>query len=395
VVEEDDGRYRSVAVLQSAAREHPTLRSHRIAIGLYDRSGERLVRRDRIDVDVVGARTEVAALSGVRVADLLLLNDDDLTWAKIRLDPRSLQTTLDGWLCRIDDSLPRALLWAATWDMVRDAELAPGDYLALVFESVAPEREISLVQDILTRARQAIDVYGRPDARDSRLAAFAARCRELLDEAEAGGDLQLAYARAYASAVALPAEVGRVREWLAGAGVPVGLAVDTELRWLIVRRLAVLGAVVDADIAAEHDRDRTSNGAEWAATARAALPSTAAKEAAWKAVFEDRGLSNNLVRAAIRGFWQPDQPTLWDGWVARYFAELEAVWRTRTPIMAEEITEGMFPSVAVSPDTLTLADSTLVRTLVDGQRRLLVEGRADLDRALRARAADPRPMRRG
>jgi aminopeptidase N len=390
VVDGDDGRYRSVAVLQSAAPEHPTLRSHRIAIGLYDRAGDRLVRRDRLEVDVLGERTAVPALDGVRVPDLLLLNDDDLTWAKIRLDARSLQTTIDGWLCRIDDPLPRALLWAATWDMVRDAELAPGDYLALVFESIAPEREISLVQDILARARQAIDVYGRLDARPRRLAALAARCLELLGEAEPGGDLQLAYARAYAGAVALPADVDRVSGWLAGTGVPRGLAVDTELRWLIVRRLAVVGAIGEPDIAAEHDRDRTSNGAEWATTARAALPSAAAKETAWRSVFEEHGLSNNLVRAAIRGFWQPDQAALWDGWVERYFAELDAVWRTRSPVMAEEITEGMFPTVAVSPETRALADAALAKAAVDGQRRLLVEGRADLERAMRARAADPK-----
>ena len=383
-----DGRYASVDVIQAATDDHPTLRSHRIAIGLYDRVGARLVRRDRLELDVVGARTAVPALVGVPAPDLLLLNDDDLTWAKIRLDQRSLRTALDGWLCRIDDPLPRALLWAATWDMVRDAELAPGDYLALVFESVAPEREISLVQDILNRARQAIDVYGRPDARDKRLAALAARCLELLDEAEAGGDLQLAYARAYAGAVARPADVERVSGWLDGAGVPEGLAVDTELRWLIVRRLAAIGAIGEAEIAAEHARDQTSSGAEWAAVARASLPTQAAKAEAWEAIFADGSLSNNLVRAAIRGFWQPDQGALWAPYAARYFAVLADVWRTRTPVMAEEITEGMFPAVAVSADTVRLADDALAGDRAPGQRRLLVEGRADLERALRARAAD-------
>ena len=384
-----DGRYESVDVVQTAAADHPTLRSHRIAIGLYDRSGARLVRRDRLELDVVGERTAVPALVGVPVPDLLLLNDDDLTWAKIRLDQRSLRTTLDGWLCRIDDPLPRALLWAATWDMVRDAELAPGDYLALVFESVAPEREISLVQDILTRARQAIDVYGRPDARDDRLAALAARCLELLDEAETGGDLQLAFARAYAGAVARPADVERVAGWLAGAAVPAGLAVDTELRWLIIRRLAAIGAIGDAEIVAEHERDQTSTGAEWAATVRASLPTPAAKAEAWEAIFADGSLSNNLVRAAIRGFWQPDQETLWSPYVTRYFAALGEVWQTRTPVMAEEITEGMFPAVAVSADTVRLAETALAGNRAAGQRRLLVEGRADLERALRTRAADP------
>ena len=399
-----DGRYRAAAVLQSAPPEHPTLRSHRIAIGLYDivrapgredllrearpSGGDRLVRRDRLELDVVGERTPVPALDGVPVPDLLLLNDDDLTWAKIRLDARSLRAALDGWLCRIDESLPRALLWAATWDMVRDGELAAGDYLELVFESIAPEQEITLVQDILTRARIAIDTFGRPEVRDRRLAAFARRCLELLLEAEPAGDLQLAYARAYAGAAAEASDVDRICGWLAGRDVPDGLAIDAEFRWIIVRRLAALGVLDAADIDAERGRDQTSSGAEWAHTARASLPSAEAKESAWRTVFEAREASNETVRAVVRGFWQREQVELLASYVERYFEELPEVWASRTPIMAERITEQMFPAIAVSPHTVALTDAALATDPVPGMRRLLVEGRADLERALRARSVD-------
>jgi aminopeptidase N len=383
-----DGAYRSVEVVQSASDAHPTLRSHRIAIGLYDRAGDRLVRRDRIEVDVIGPRTDVPVLAGVREPDLLLLNDDDLTWAKIRLDARSLRMVLDGWLCRIDDSLPRALLWAATWDTVRDAELSAGDYLALVAESIAPEHEISLVQDILVRCRQAIDLYGRPEERARRLGAFARRCLELLSEAEPGSDLQLAYTRAFAAAVLSADDVSRVRGWLAGRGVPADLAMDAELRWLIVRRLAAIGAIAEDDIAAEHARDVTSTGAESAATARAALPSAAAKAAAWEAAVGSDALSNHMIRATMRGFWQVEQLDLLAPYVDRYFEALPAIWRTRTPVMAEEITAGLFPTLSVSPGTLARTDAALAAEADGGMRRLLLEGRADLERALRAREAD-------
>ena len=382
------GRYTSVAVEQSAASEHPTLRSHRIAIGLYDRRGDRLVRRDRLEVDVAGARTEVPGLVGVVQPDLLLLNDDDLTWAKVRLDSRSLRTTLDGWLCRIDESLPRALLWAATWDMVRDAEITAGDYLALLFESIAPEQEITLVQDILQRARQAIDVFGRPDAREQRLAELAHRCHELLSEADPGGDLQLAYARAYAVAVAEPADVSRVQGWLDSRDVPEGLAIDTEFRWLVVRRLAVIGAIGEPEIAAEYERDRTSSGAEWATTARASLPTAEAKEAAWQATVGSADASTETVRATARGFWQPAQVDITAPFVARYFDALPGTWESRTPVVAETITELLFPSYAISADTIALADAALASDGPAGMRRLLLEGGADLERALRARAAD-------
>ncbi len=385
---QDGGAYRSVAVLQTAPAEHPTLRSHRIAIGLYDRSGDRLVRRDRIEVDVVGARTEVAALTGVRVPDMMLLNDDDLTWAKIRLDERSLATIRDGGLSRIEDSLARALVWASAWDMTRDAELPVGDYLALVLGALGAEREISLVEDILKRGRQAIDTLGRADARDGRLAAFAARCVELLSSAEPGGDLQLAYARAYAGAIAVKADVERVRGWLDDREVPPELAIDAELRWLIIRRLAVIGAVEEAEIAAELERDATSSGAESAAGARTAMPTAPAKASAWEAVVSPDSRSVAILRAITESFWHAEQLELCAPYVAPYLEALPDVWRTRPAETAWGITVSMFPTLLVSEGTIDRVDRVLEADLEDALRRLLVEGRSDVQRALRTRAAD-------
>jgi aminopeptidase N len=384
-----DAVYRTVAVEQTAPPDHPTLRPHRIAIGLYDKNGDRLVRRQRVEVDVAGPLTQVPELAGVRVPDLLLLNDDDLTWAKIRLDERSLATTLDGWLCRIDESLPRALLWAAAWDMTRDGELAAGRYLELVFESIAPERDIGLVQEILSRAQQSVDVYGDPDARPERLAALARRCRELLEESEPGGDLQLAYARGHVAAADAPADVERIRGWLDDRDVPEGLAMDPELRWAIVRRLASLGAIGEAEIRAEHERDVTSTGAESAATARAALPDPGAKAAAWEAALATDGDSNHMLRAVARGFWTREGLDVGRPFVERYFAALPGIWETRAPVMATALTSLLYPAVLVESDTLNRTDELLADgSLVPGLRRLLLEHRSDVARALTARERD-------
>ncbi|MEO7296077.1 MAG: aminopeptidase N, partial [Candidatus Limnocylindria bacterium] len=370
--------YTSVAVLQTAPAEHPALRSHRIAIGLYDRSGERLVRRDRVEVEVVGARTEVPALTGAHVPDLLLLNDDDLTWAKIRLDERSLDVIRDDGLSRIDDSLPRALVWASAWDMTRDAELPVGDYLALVLRALGAERAISLVRDILKRARQAIDTLGRTDARDARLAAFAARCGELLSSVESGSDLQLAYVRAYAGAIATEADVERVRGWLDDREVPPGLAIDAEVRWLIIRRLAVIGAVEEETVAAEVERDPTSTGAESAAGARAAMPTASAKGRAWDAVVSPDSPSLAILRAITEGFWHAEQLEVSAPYVDQYFDALPEIWRTRPNETAWGITVAMFPALLVSQDTIDRVDRVLDAHPDDALRRLLVEGRSDL-----------------
>jgi aminopeptidase N len=380
--------YRSVSVVQTAPAAHPTLRSHRIAIGLYDTSGDRLVRRHRIEVDVVGARTEVPALSGVRVPDLLLLNDDDLTWAKIRLDPRSLATVRDGWLSRLDDSLARALLWASAWDMTRDAELAVGDYLALVDRSIGAERQISLVEDILRRARAAIDILGQSEARPDRIAAFAATCRDLMTASEPGSDLQLAYARAFAGAASSEADQSRLRDWLAGRDVPSGITMDAELRWLVVRSLAAVGGVDEETIAAELERDPTSNGEQLATAARTSQPSAEAKAAAWRTIVAPETPSVGILRAITEHFWHPEQLELCAPYVDPILEALPEIWRTRPPETAWGITVSMFPSRLVAKSTIDRVDATLSGDIDDALRRLLAEGNDDLRRAMRTRAVD-------
>ncbi len=126
-----DGRFTEFAVEQEAAASHPTLRSHRVAIGLYDRTADGIVRRHRVETDVTGARTVIAELAGQPRPDLVLVNDDDLTYAKIRLDEHSLRTLVDS-IGDFTDSLPAALCWSAAWDMCRDGEMAARDYVRLV-----------------------------------------------------------------------------------------------------------------------------------------------------------------------------------------------------------------------------------------------------------------------
>ncbi|MBA2372948.1 MAG: aminopeptidase N [Chloroflexi bacterium] len=382
-------RYERVVIEQTAPAEWPTLRAHRIAIGLYDRDGERLVRRDRVELDVVGARTEVTALAGVSVPDLLLVNDEDHTWAKIRLDRRSMATVLDGGIGRLDDSLPRALLWAAIWDLTRDAELRPGDYVRLVLDGIVREADISVVEDLLRHARETIDELGLPERREARLGSMAARSLEILRDAEPGGDVQLAHARTFGRAGRTPAEVSILEGWLTDRDVPEGLAVDVELRWLLVRSLAILGAMGERGIAAELARDSTSAGEEHAAFARASRPEAPAKAAAWSALLDADTLSNHLVAATARGFWQPEQLDLGRPYVERYFETMPRMWRERTHEIAMSLSRHLFPAVLVEPATVARTDAALATPGIDPRlRRVLLEQRAKMVRALAARARD-------
>ena len=385
---DDAGAYTSFEILQEAVPEHPTLRSHRVAVGLYDRVDGRLVRRDRLELDVVGASTEVPKLVGVRQPDLLLLNDDDLTFAKIRLDERSLATVTES-IGTIRESLPRTLCWAAAWDMTRDAEMATRDFVRLVLAGIAAEDDIGVVQRLLGMAQTALRQYGDPAHRDEGLAAVAATSLSLLRAAEAGSDFQLAYAHAFSASATTADHVAVVRGLLDGTGPVAGLDVDTELRWTLLTRLVVLGEAGDDEIAAELARDRTATGEKRAATARAARPTAEAKAEAWAAAVERDDLSNHLEQATLAGFYEPEQLELTRPYVAHYFDALADIWARRGRESADTVTLMLFPDLYVEADTVERVDSYLAQgNPQPALRRALVEGRDGLARALRARERD-------
>jgi aminopeptidase N len=383
-----DGSYRTFAIVQDAPAEHPTLRSHRLAIGLYDRADAGLARRQRVELDVIGARTEVPELVGQRQPDLLLVNDDDLTYAKIRLDERSLVTAREG-IGSLPTSLSRALCWAAAWDMTRDAEMAARDYVALVLGGVDTESDVGVIQTLLRQAKLAVDSFTNPPWRPTGLAAIADASRQRLLAAEPGSDLQLVWMRAFTSSAARPEEVSLLRGVLSGERTIPGLTVDTELRWTLLTRLVVLGQVKETVIEAERVRDNTAAGARRAATALAARPDPAAKAAAWHALVETDSLPNALQTATILGFQQPDQRELVSAYADPYFAMVGRIWAERTLDMAQTLVEGLYPFLVISPDTVAKTDAFLAREQHPAAlRRLLLEARAGVTRALAAQNRD-------
>ena len=265
------GAFTGFAVLQEAPPSHPVLRDHRIAIGLYDRTPGGLVRRRRVETDVSGERTDIGALAGEQRPDLVLVNDDDLTYAKIRLDEHSLATLMTG-IGEFTESLPAALCWAAAWDMCRDAELAARDYVRLVLAGVGSVTDISVVQTLLRQASAALRRYADPAWRPAGLELAAGALRDLLERAEPGSDAQLAYVQAFTGVATSPGDLALLAGLLDGSGPIDGLTVDTELRWRLLRRLISRGAAGEAEIEAELARDATDAGARRAAACRAAIP---------------------------------------------------------------------------------------------------------------------------
>ncbi|HEY3010984.1 MAG TPA: aminopeptidase N [Micromonosporaceae bacterium] len=383
-----DGRYTGVAVVQEAPAEYPVLRTHRIGIGLYDLVDDRLVRRQRIDVDVSGERTELPQLVGVVAPDVLLLNDDDLTYAKLRLDDRSLGTVV-GHVSGFDSSLARALCWAAAWDMVRDAEMSARDYVALALGGLPEERDINLVTATLRQVQGALSFYADPAFAPIGWRSLAETARQVVAAAEPGSGFQLAWARTFASAARRPEELAVIRGWLAGSGVPEGLTIDTELRWALLQAL-VANAAADADlIEAELDADRTASGEREAAVSRALLPTAAAKAETWRRLTTQDALPNWLHRALLQGLQHPAQVDLTAPYASKYFDVVTDVWARRDSEPAQEFAMLAYPAYQVSLATVALTDEWLAG---DGHpaplRRLVTEGKDGVLRALRARARD-------
>jgi len=388
----DDGTYASVAILQEPPRlpegVAPTLRSHRMALGLYDLTPDGLVRRDRIELDIVDARTEVPRLTGAKQPDLLLLNDDDLTFTKVRLDDRSWRTAVSH-LGGFPSSMPRSLVWGAAWDMVRDAEVPTGEYVDLVISGLPHETDISVVQQTLRQVKSAIDLFADPDNRPAYLQRLADTLDQLMRAADAGSDRQLAFVRAFTSCATSPPHLDTVAGLLNGSTVLPGLAVDADLRWFLLQRLAATGRAELDMIQGEVVRDDTATGRRQAALARAARPSPEAKQLAWAEAMESTDLPNAVLEATIMGFVQPDQVDILTPFRERYFEQIVGSWAAQTMEMGQALAMGMYPSLIIDAETLRQTDEFLRRDDLNAAlRRLVVEGRDGVQRSLRARAAD-------
>jgi aminopeptidase N len=384
----DDGTFSSFSVVQEAPEDHPTLRSHRLRVGLYDRTGEGLLRRESVELDIVGEATEVPQLVGKRRPDLVLVNDDDLTYAKIRLDDASLRTLVDH-IGELRDPLPRALCWYAAWDMTRDAEMRAGDFLDLVIAGVDQESGVQNVQTLLQLARAAVDPYGDPARAAERRRRLAQKAHELMRSAQPGGDIQLAAARSLALNAVDEEHLRLLEGLLDGSATVDGLTVDAELRWALLARLVVLGRAGDDAITNERDRDDTAAGRRHARRLRAATPDAAAKEEAWQFATEDESLPNAEQSAIIAGFQQPEHRDLLAPYVSRYFDVVASIWERRTHEMAEQVAVGLYPHQLVSQSTIDATDDYLrAAQPVPALRRLIVENRDAMARELRTQAFD-------
>ena len=385
----DEGIIEDCVIAQEAAHPaFPTLRSHRVGIGLYDLDDAgRLGRVERLELDVSGARTDVPQLRGRARPALLLVNDGDLTFAKIRLDEVSAQTVLDH-LSDLDDALARSLVWAAMWDMTRDGELAATAYIELVARHAPSEQMPTIVDDVVSQAIRAVEFYSNPAHRSALRARLHETTRRIFEASPPGTAHQLTALRAGVTTSDTDEQYRFAEDLLEGRNVPDGIVVDQDLRWFLLRRLAAAGRVDTAAIDAEATRDNTDVGRRKAAAARAARPDGEAKETAWAAIV-DTETPLATKRALLGGLQERDQESLYARFLDRWAELVPAYWRERSAEEAELFTTAGYPAYRVDDQVLAAADLLLEGDeLKDAGRRLVTEGRDQTLRLRRAREAD-------
>jgi len=384
----DDGTIKSFAVLQEAAADYPTIRPHRLAIGFYDLEDGKLVRVHRVEIDVNGASTDVPQLIGLEKPALVLLNDDDLAYAKIRLDDESLATAVEH-LAAIENPLARAIVWGSAWDATRDGETKASEYVRLVLNNIATETESTTVRTTLTQLSTVARVYVDPATRAETIALVGDSLWQLAQSAEAGSDSQFQFVKFFANLASTPEHVEALQGLLNGSLALDGLEIDTDLSWELLEGLVLNGAAGAADIDASLAKDNTANGQQAAARARATIPTAEAKLAVFELLVDNDDQPNTIVRQTGMGYQHTNDPASLEAVVEKYFSSLTAIWKNRSYHIAETLIVGLYPATLASQELVDATTAWLAANPdTPALRRLVTENLAGVERALLVQARD-------
>ena len=398
VTTDADSVITQAAVRQEIPADSPaSLRPHRVAIGCYSLTGQgtdaRLERTDRIELDVDGELTPVPELVGTKRADVLVLNDDDLTYAKIRLDEDSLAQGL-AHIDAFTESLPRSIVLASAWDMTRDGELAASRFLKAALPALGVEEHSSVIQGLLGRVATCLSGFLPPAVRHDLAQQTADQLLTLVRAAQAGSDKQLQLVRALAAHAVTGEQLDVVTGLLEGSAVLDGLDVDQDLRWDLLTALVAADRYGEEQIRAEEAQDRTTTGRERAAEARAAIPTPEAKAATWRALIDDASMPNETQVRVLRGLTSVERrPELLVPFVSSYVETIDSVWSSRTFHMAENLLTGLWSCSTVGLDGSDPA--TALKGWLESHaqapaalRRIVRENLDDTLRVARAQAAE-------
>lgn len=389
-IESSDGVISTFVIEQTPQDGHDYIRPHRMGIGFFNLQDGKLRRVDSIELDVSGKETKVEQVSGKQLPDLVLLNDGDLAYAKIRLDEKSRKIALQN-LSGIEDSLARTLVWTAAWDATRDGEAPAREFVQLVLNHIATETESTTVTTLLRQLVTTGLLYVKEEAREQVLSEIADGLIRLTEQALPASDNQLQFAKFVPQFARTDSQLDWLQQVLSGEKKISGLAVDQDLRWELLTGLVVGSRAGLNEIEAELKQDNTANGQKFAAACKAALPSAADKKAAWHLLTETEEYSNTLVNSASLAFGRVNDLALLEPYMDKYHEVALKIWNSRTYHIAAYLLTNLYPvqlaSEALASKTRALIEAAEIREK-PALRRILIENLAGLERGLKAQKAD-------
>jgi aminopeptidase N len=389
-IEEKNGVIESFAILQSAISDYPYLRPHRLAVGFYNEVGGKLVRTERVELDVQGAKTSVPELVGKARPALVLLNDDDLTYAKIRLDEQSFATA-QALLSRIEDPLARALVWGSAWDATRDGETSGRAFIELVLSHIGNESESTTMMTLLRQLLTVANLYVAPEHRLDAQLKVADGLWKLAQNAQAGSDAQLQFVKFFAQFARNDKQLTTIAELLSGKDQLDGLEIDTDLRWELLTALSVGGKVTKDRIDVELEADNTANGQKAHAAAIAAMPNQKSKQEMFDKLVNTDEMSNALVNSASLAFGRVLDTSALEPFVDQYFSKVLSIWENKSYHMAEYLLVNLYPLAIVNKALADQTEQFLKNPELASKpalKRIIVENLANVQRALNAQNTD-------
>ena len=376
-------------IRQSAVDAYPVIRDHRMAVGFYNLVNGTVVRTDRIELDVTGVSTSVSELIGKSRPDMILLNDDDLAYAKIRFDEASWKFALKN-LDKFEDSLARSMVWMTAWDLMRDGEWPAGEFVDLVINNIQYEKQGSALQTLLRQLVTTSAYYVNPETRDDIWTKLASKFWEHTNNAEPGSDNQYMFLRYWS--VFARGEFGDTMEQLLSGELSLPeREIDQDLRWWIICSLVALGRFTEEQIQDELSRDKTATGQKMAFHAQGSMQEPAKRQAFWDRLTTDETLSNTLIQEgclALQEFWDA---SAYQPFVDQYFDLVLPIWENRTFKIAEYFIELLYPVALATDELVARTKEFIAKPEVASKpalKRILMENLDNVERALKVRKAD-------
>ena len=381
----DGERLAELTVQQSAPPAYPYLRPHAIEVTLArdTSAGLEIVA---LPVWVDGALTSVPGAEGRPLPELVFPNHGDHTYAKVQLDVGSLGFVRRN-LARVDDALLRELLWMSLWEMVRDRQLRSTAYLAIGRQLLSSEPDQDILNTVLERAALSIARYVPEVAREQQAHAWFDFA--LGNVAQSQGDRRILWARSAIMVAASAADVRRLADLVAGREEIDGFELDQEMRWAIAIKEVAFGLAGAEDaVQQEAARDRSDRGHRALLRAESSRPTAEAKAQAWQKIYGAGYGSFHLTRAAMLGFFWPQQESIVEPYADAFFEKVRDVFATRDHPFARSYLLAMYPAYRGDPAVLDRSQQLLAD--LNGQlptlKRQLTEAADELDRQIKVRS---------